>query len=139
MHPSLLLISPIGRSGPVPINIVKDLALDVSNFLSKWEWLGRALGVEVERIKHDNSDIYEQCYKMFCHWLWKEGKGATFEILSKALERVNLQSISQTYCVEGHDQPWQPEKAGTSLRCMCDFWGAVLFRRMRGLEELRRG
>lgn len=139
MHPSLLLISPIGRSGPVPINIVKDLALDVSNLLSKWEWLGRALRVEVERIKHDNSDIYEQCYKMFYHWLQKEGKGATFEILSKALERVNLQSISQTYCVEGHDQPWQPEKAGTSLRCMCDFWGAVLFRRMRGLEELRRG
>ena len=126
MHPSLLLISLIGRRGPVPTNIVKDLALDVSNFSSKWEWLGRALEVEVERIKHDNSDIYEQCYKMFCHWLQKEGKGATFEILSKALEGEGLRSISQTYCFEGHDQPWQPVKAGTSLRCMWYFGGAVI-------------
>ena len=134
MHPSLLLISLIG-SGPVPANIVKDLALDVAQFPLNWAGLGRALRVEVEIIKHDNSDIYERCYKMFCHWLQREGKEATFEILSKALKGEGLGSISQDYCVEGHDQLWQPEKAGTSLRCMCDFWGAVLFRRMRGLEE----
>ena len=127
MHPSLLLISLIGRSGPVPANIVKDLALDVAQFPWDWAGLGRALEVEeVEIIKHDNSDIYEQCYKMFCHWLHKEGKRATFEILSKALVEEGFPSISQTYCVEGRDQPWQPEKAGTSLRCMWYFWGAVI-------------
>ncbi|KAL9956246.1 hypothetical protein ACROYT_G037696 [Oculina patagonica] len=94
------------RSGAVPLEYLPYLALDIQGKV-KWEIFGRSLGLteaDLNSIKHDNDEEYERYYKMLVMCYQQKG-GASYKVLTKALQDHKLHSIREDYCLEEHDPP----------------------------------
>ena len=72
---------------------------------SFWKKLARRLGInegKITAIEHQEEELSEKAYKMLLHWKQVNGRGATYEVLYKALNNklVDRPDLANMYCCE---------------------------------------